>query len=217
MSFPHKVEAEFPASRITLHYEAPASIATLVPALFVLTPAPAPEADLDRSRRKPRAGNVGLNAGPDEPAPRARKCFSAPCWPSPRRSDAACSSPPQSARARADSLPIVDQRPAHLRSNPGRLTPRSNEVVGDIFEGLVRIDPLTTLPEPGLAESWELRDGGKSIVFHLRHGVKWFDGAAIHRARRRLHDAVMYDKRVPNSMRLDPHRRRQADQGRDPR
>ena len=40
MSFPHKVEADFPASRITLRYEAPALNTTLAPALFVLTPAP---------------------------------------------------------------------------------------------------------------------------------------------------------------------------------
>jgi hypothetical protein len=39
-SFPHKVEADFPTSRITLRYEAPALNPTLVPALFVLTPAP---------------------------------------------------------------------------------------------------------------------------------------------------------------------------------
>lgn len=40
MSFPDKVEADFPASRITLRYEAPALNTTLAPALFVLTPAP---------------------------------------------------------------------------------------------------------------------------------------------------------------------------------
>jgi hypothetical protein len=39
-NFPHKVEADFPASRIALNYQAPALNATLAPALFVLTPAP---------------------------------------------------------------------------------------------------------------------------------------------------------------------------------
>ena len=38
--FPHKVEADFPASRITLRYDAPALNTTLNAALFVLTPAP---------------------------------------------------------------------------------------------------------------------------------------------------------------------------------
>src|ERR1700722_15371688 len=74
----------------------------------------------------------------------------------------------------------------------------SGEVVGDLFEGLVRIDPVTTLPEPGLAESWELGDGGKTIVFHLRHGVKWFDGQLL-----TPHDGVftrrvIYAPRGPN-------------------
>jgi len=41
VSFPHKVEAQFPTSRITLRYEAPALNTTLPPALFVLTPGPA--------------------------------------------------------------------------------------------------------------------------------------------------------------------------------
>lgn len=40
MSFPRKVEADFPASRITVRYEAPALNTALAPALFVLTPAP---------------------------------------------------------------------------------------------------------------------------------------------------------------------------------
>jgi len=39
-NFPHKVQAGFPASNLTLRYEAPALNPTLAPALFVLTPAP---------------------------------------------------------------------------------------------------------------------------------------------------------------------------------
>lgn len=40
IGFPHKIEADFPASRITLRYDSPMLNLTLVPALFVLTPAP---------------------------------------------------------------------------------------------------------------------------------------------------------------------------------
>src|SRR5258708_8671362 len=53
----------------------------------------------------------------------------------------------------------------------------SAAVVNDIFDGLIRINPMTALPEPGLAESWEIASDQKSITFHLRHGVKWMDGA----------------------------------------
>ena len=38
------------------------------------------------------------------------------------------------------------------------------------------------LPEPGLAESWDIAADQKSITFHLRHGIKWMDGAPVHRA-----------------------------------
>ena len=77
----------------------------------------------------------------------------------------------------------------------------SGSVVGNLFEGLVRINPLTTMPEPGLAESWEIGDGGRSITFHLRRGVKWQDGQPF-----TSHDVVftlraIYDPRVPNSVR----------------
>lgn len=77
----------------------------------------------------------------------------------------------------------------------------SGAVTGNLFEGLVRINPVTTLPEPGLAESWEIGDGGRSITFHLRRGVKWQDGEPF-----TSHDVVftlraIYDPRVPNSER----------------
>jgi peptide/nickel transport system substrate-binding protein len=77
----------------------------------------------------------------------------------------------------------------------------SNDAFGDLFDSIVRTNELTTLPEPGLAESWEIAPDQKSITFHLRHGVKWMDGAPF-----TAHDVaftmqVMYDQRVPNSMR----------------
>lgn len=44
-----------------------------------------------------------------------------------------------------------------------------------IFDGLVRFGP-DSVPQPELATSWEVRDDGKEIRFHLRPGVKWHDG-----------------------------------------
>jgi len=75
----------------------------------------------------------------------------------------------------------------------------SGQAIGDMFEGLVRINPITTLPEPGLAERWELGEGGKTITFHLRRGVKWSDGEPF-----TAHDVlftmrVIYDPKIPNS------------------
>lgn len=45
-----------------------------------------------------------------------------------------------------------------------------------IFDGLVRFDK-NLQPTPALAESWDISPDGKRIVFTLRKGVKWHDGA----------------------------------------
>src|ERR1700756_3871851 len=68
-----------------------------------------------------------------------------------------------------------------MSSDPGTFNPiivtdaSSGTAIGDMFEGLVRINPKTTLPEPDLAASWQIGDGGRTITFQLRHDVKWSD------------------------------------------
>ncbi|MEO2083131.1 MAG: ABC transporter substrate-binding protein [Desulfurobacteriaceae bacterium] len=52
----------------------------------------------------------------------------------------------------------------------------STEAVGELFEGLTEIDLKTLKPVGALAESWEFKEGGLKWIFHLRKGVKWFDG-----------------------------------------
>lgn len=42
--------------------------------------------------------------------------------------------------------------------------------------GLVEWNVGLTAQQPGLAEKWEITDGGKTYVFHLRKGLKWSDG-----------------------------------------
>ncbi len=44
-------------------------------------------------------------------------------------------------------------------------------IAGQIHEGLVRLNPKTLEPIPGLAEKWEVSQDGKTITFHLRKGV----------------------------------------------
>lgn len=44
-------------------------------------------------------------------------------------------------------------------------------VTSQIHEGLVRLNPKTLEPIPGLAEKWEISPDGKTITFHLRQGV----------------------------------------------
>lgn len=77
----------------------------------------------------------------------------------------------------------------------------SGQLIGDLFDSFIRTNPLTNLPEPGLAESWDIAPDEKTVTFHLRHNVKWFDGKPL-----TAHDVlftlrVIYDPRVPNSYR----------------
>ncbi len=77
----------------------------------------------------------------------------------------------------------------------------SGALTGDLFESLIRLNPVTTLPEAGLAEKWDIAPDSKAITFHLRHDVKWFDGRPV-----TAHDVlftldVIYDPKVPNSLR----------------
>ena len=77
----------------------------------------------------------------------------------------------------------------------------SGTLTGDLFESLLRLNPVTNLPEAGIAEKWDISPDYKSITFHLRNGMKWFDGAPV-----TSHDVlftldVIYDPKVPNSYR----------------
>ncbi|MFH1189181.1 MAG: peptide-binding protein [Candidatus Omnitrophota bacterium] len=51
----------------------------------------------------------------------------------------------------------------------------SSDICGMIFNGLVKYDKNIRLIGD-LAESWEVLDGGITIVFHLKTGVTWHDG-----------------------------------------
>jgi ABC-type transport system substrate-binding protein len=51
-----------------------------------------------------------------------------------------------------------------------------DQVVDNIFEGLVKFSAGSTTIEPCLATSWKISEDGKEIIFHLRKGVKFHDG-----------------------------------------
>jgi oligopeptide transport system substrate-binding protein len=52
-------------------------------------------------------------------------------------------------------------------------------VIGQLFEGLTAFDPGLNV-RPALAASWDVFDGGRRIVFHLRPDVTFSDGTPIH-------------------------------------
>ena len=47
------------------------------------------------------------------------------------------------------------------------------------YDRLVRYDPDTMEPVPGIAESWEVSDDAKTWTFHIRDGVKFQDGEPL--------------------------------------
>jgi peptide/nickel transport system substrate-binding protein len=48
-----------------------------------------------------------------------------------------------------------------------------------ITEGLTTLNGATATIEPALAESWEISEDNKQIVFTLREGLKWSDGEPL--------------------------------------
>ncbi|MCL0066353.1 ABC transporter substrate-binding protein [Thermodesulfovibrionales bacterium] len=54
-------------------------------------------------------------------------------------------------------------------------------VWSQIYETLVRVDPDLKI-QPGLAESWETPDDGKTWLFHLREGISFHDGTSFNAA-----------------------------------
>ncbi len=51
-------------------------------------------------------------------------------------------------------------------------------VIEQLFRGLVKLD-LDLNVRPDMARSWEVLQGGKKYVFHLREDLKWSDGARV--------------------------------------
>jgi peptide/nickel transport system substrate-binding protein len=55
----------------------------------------------------------------------------------------------------------------------------TREITGLMYEGLVRINPITLTPEPGLAQSWTVSPDGLVWDFSLRPGLVWSDVAPL--------------------------------------
>ena len=54
----------------------------------------------------------------------------------------------------------------------------SSDICGMVFNGLTKYDKNVHIVGD-LAESWDILEGGISIVFHLRKNVKWHDGSSF--------------------------------------
>jgi oligopeptide transport system substrate-binding protein len=56
--------------------------------------------------------------------------------------------------------------------------PEHHIIVG-LLEGLVLKDPQTLEPTPGMAESWDISDDGKTYTFHIRSDARWSNGDPV--------------------------------------
>jgi peptide/nickel transport system substrate-binding protein len=54
----------------------------------------------------------------------------------------------------------------------------SQEVLFNVFEGLVQLNKAAMAVEPCLAESWRAEENGRRWIFHLRRGVRFHNGLA---------------------------------------
>lgn len=67
-------------------------------------------------------------------------------------------------------------------AEPAALDPHITTGVGEsyilqaLFEGLVVKNPETLEPEPGVAESWDISEDGRTYTFHIRANAKWSNG-----------------------------------------
>jgi peptide/nickel transport system substrate-binding protein len=76
----------------------------------------------------------------------------------------------------------------------------SASATGELFDGLVRLNPQTTEEEPALAERWEHNAEGTVWTFHLRHDVRWHDGQPFTAADVVFTFDAVFDEHVPNSL-----------------
>ena len=60
--------------------------------------------------------------------------------------------------------------------NPVFLTDFNSYAMSElVFRGLVKLDNGMKVT-PDMAESWEIRGGGREITFHLKKNIRWHDG-----------------------------------------
>ncbi len=51
-----------------------------------------------------------------------------------------------------------------------------NHLIRALFEGLTVKNPYTLEPEPGVAQSWDISEDGKTVTFHINPRAKWSNG-----------------------------------------
>jgi dipeptide transport system substrate-binding protein len=71
-------------------------------------------------------------------------------------------------------------------------TGTSFDAARPVYNRLTEFKRGTVEVGPGLAESWDIADGGKTITFHLRKGVKWHSNKEFKPTREFNADDVLF-------------------------
>ena len=76
----------------------------------------------------------------------------------------------------------------------------SSEILEEVFDGLLRLDPRSGQMEPALAERWEISPDGTEVTLFLRRDVRWHDGTPFTAADVVFTFDAIYDPSVPTSL-----------------
>ena len=87
--------------------------------------------------------------------------------------------PSRFAQASADVPRLVLSALSDPKTFNPVLSQESPNIFSLTFEGLTTTDGITGETVPALAESWEIGDDGKRLVFTLRDGLLWSDGEPL--------------------------------------
>ncbi|HEX7473600.1 MAG TPA: peptide ABC transporter substrate-binding protein [Candidatus Limnocylindrales bacterium] len=79
--------------------------------------------------------------------------------------------------AGSDTVRILAGKPATF-DPAGQSDVGTAAITAQVYESLTAFDPGLVL-RPALASSWEVLDGGRRVVFHLRPGIAFSDGTPI--------------------------------------
>ncbi|WP_422375626.1 ABC transporter substrate-binding protein [Roseibium sp.] len=80
------------------------------------------------------------------------------------------------AHAKSDIVVAMQLEPPHLDPTSAAAGAIDSVLYSNVFEGLTRFGPDGSV-NPGLAETWEISEDGKSYTFKLQEGVKFHDGS----------------------------------------